>query len=203
MESWYALLPTLAGPLLAVAGRDGLRHLHILPEADAAASTLARLVRADASRAAAGRADAGRADAVRADAGHPPMVAQDAHRFKDLAAQLGEYFVGRRQRFELALAPRGTEFQRRVWTQLRAIAHGDLRSYSQLAADLGCPGAARAVGQAAAQNPLPILIPCHRLLGTDGSLVGFAGGNDLKARLLRLEGHTLAAGERIRPPQLF
>ena len=188
MESQSALLPTLAGPLLAVAGREGLRHLHILPEADAAATTLARLVRADA---------------VRADAGRPPMVTQDAHRFKDLATQLGEYFVGRRQQFQLALAPRGTDFQRRVWTQLRTIAYGDLRSYSQLAADLGCPGAARAVGQAAAQNPLPILIPCHRLLGTDGSLVGFAGGTDLKARLLRLEGHTLAAGERIRPPQLF
>ena len=191
MEFWYALLPTLAGPLLAVAGRDGLRHLHILPEADAAATTLARLVRAAVARDPA------------ADAMPAPMVTQDGDRFKDLATQLGEYFVGQRREFQLALAPRGTGFQRRVWTQLRAIPFGGLRSYSQLAGDLGCPGAARAVGQAAAQNPLPILIPCHRLLGTDGSLVGFAGGTDLKARLLRLEGHTLSAGERIRPPQLF
>jgi len=187
MESWYALLPTLAGPLLAIAGPDGLRRLHILPEADAAATELWRLVRA----------------------AHPDqdpdtlIVTEDPPRFKDLATQLGEYFVGQRREFAVALAPRGTAFQTRVWSRLCAIPYGQLRSYSQLAADLGERRSARAVGQAAAQNPLPILIPCHRLLGTDGSLVGFAGGTDLKARLLRLEGHTLAAGERVRPPRLF
>ncbi len=186
MEFWYTLLPTLAGPLLAVAGRDGLQHLQILPEADAAATTLAGLIRTGAP---AGEAR--------------PMVSEDPPRFKALAAQLGQYFAGQRRVFDLSLAPHGTDFRRQVWARIRAIPYGELRSYRQLAADLGVPRAARAVGQAAAQNPLPILIPCHRVLGSDGDLVGFAGGTDLKARLLRLEGHTLASGRRVRPRQLF
>jgi methylated-DNA-[protein]-cysteine S-methyltransferase len=186
MEFWYTLLPTLAGPLLAITGREGLRHLRILPEADAAATTLAGLIRAGTP---AGQA--------------PPMVSEDPARFKALAAQLGEYFAGQRRQFDLPLAPQGTEFRLRVWTRIRAIPWGELRSYRQLAADLGVPSAARAVGQAAARNPLPILIPCHRVLGSGGDLVGFAGGTDLKARLLRLEGHTLASGRRVRPRQLF
>jgi O-6-methylguanine DNA methyltransferase len=184
MELWHALLPTLAGPLLAIAGPGGLRHLHILPEADAAATTLARLVRNGPGAEA-------------------PIVTEDPARFKDLAGQLGAYFVGERRTFDVALDPTGTGFQLRVWDQLRTIPYGEFRSYRRLAADLGEPRAARAVGQAAAQNPLPILIPCHRLLGADGSLVGFAGGTDLKARLLRLEGHTLTTDARLRPPRLF
>jgi len=187
VEYRHALLSTLAGPLLAVADADGLRHLLILTEADAWRTELARLAATDAP------------DLPR----QAIILTEDPAWFKPLAQQLGEYFVGERRRFELPLAPRGTAFQLRVWSRLQDIPYGQLRSYSRLAADLGERRAARAVGQAAAQNPLPILIPCHRLLGTDGSLVGFAGGTELKARLLRLEGHTLAAGERVRPPRLF
>jgi len=187
VEFRHALLSTLAGPLLAVADADGLRHLLILTEADAWRTELARLAAADAP-------DLSRQDII---------LTEDAAWFKPLACQLGEYFVGERRRFELPLAPRGTQFQLRVWSRLQDIPFGQLRSYSRLAADIGEPRAARAVGQAAAQNPLPIVIPCHRLLGTDGSLVGFTGGTELKARLLRLEGHTLAAGSRVRPPRLF
>ena len=189
MELRHALLTTLAGPLLAVSDDVGLRHLHILGEADTWPLQLSRLVD-------------GLADGL-ADEAEEPILQEDPAHFKSLVQQLGEYFTGCRQTFDLTLAPRGTEFQEQVWTLLRDIPYGDFRSYSQLAGDLGEPRAARAVGQAAAQNPLPILVPCHRLLGTRGNLVGFAGGTDLKARLLRLEGHTLAAGARVRPPRLF
>jgi O-6-methylguanine DNA methyltransferase len=187
MEFRHALLSTLAGPLLVVADQSGLRRIHILPEADVWRTELARL-------AALALPDVPRDEII---------LTEDPDGFKTLAHQLGEYFAGLRRRFDVPLSPHGTDFQVKVWRQLLDIPWGQLRSYSQLAGDLGEPRAARAVGQAAAQNPLPILVPCHRLLGTDGSLVGFAGGTDLKARLLRLEGHTLADGERVRPPRLF
>lgn len=186
MELRHALLPTLAGPLLAVADEAGLRHLHILGEADAWPLKLADIVHH-----------------LAADVEDEPVLREDRAHFGALVRQLGEYFAGDRRSFDLPLAPHGTRFQERVWTNLGAIPYGELRSYRQLATELGEPRAARAVGQAAAQNPLPILVPCHRLLGTRGNLVGFAGGTDLKARLLRLEGHTLAAGTRVRPPRLF
>ncbi len=186
MELRHALLPTLAGPLLAVADDAGLRFLQILREADTWPLRLSELARHLAG-----------------DEDDEPILREDREHFKSLVRQLGEYFAGERRQFDLDLAPRGTAFQQRVWTGLGTIPYGELRSYSQLAGDLGEPRAARAVGQAAAQNPLPILVPCHRLLGTRGNLVGFAGGTDLKARLLRLEGHTLAAGTRVRPPRLF
>jgi methylated-DNA-[protein]-cysteine S-methyltransferase len=182
----HALLSTLAGPLLAIAGPDGLRHLKPLPERDGWRLTLAHLA---APEAATHREDL--------------ILTEDADAFKPVATQLGEFFVGLRRAFDLPLAPHGTAFQQRVWRLLREIPYGQLRSYSRLARDLGSPQAARAVGQAAAQNPLPVLIPCHRLLGNDGRLVGFSAGTELKARLLRLEGHTLATGNRIRPPRLF
>lgn len=187
MEFRHALIATLAGPLLAVADEVGLRQLHILPEADVWRTELMRL-------AALAAPDTPREDLI---------LTEDPAGFKPLATQLGEYFVGQRCSFDLALSPHGTDFQVKVWQQLLEIPYGQLRSYSRLAGAIGEPRAARAVGQAAAQNPLPILIPCHRMLGADGSLVGFAGGTDLKARLLRLEGHTLAAGKRVRPPRLF
>jgi methylated-DNA-[protein]-cysteine S-methyltransferase len=189
----YTVLSTLAGPLLAVAAPDGLRHLHLLPEADAWQLTLARLAAAASPERpqTAGETSA------------PPILTEDPAAFNPLARQLGEYFAGARKTFDLPLAPRGTTFQQAVWRQLSTIGYGQIRSYRRLAADLGSPAAARAVGQAAAQNPLLILIPCHRLLGSDGRLVGFSAGTELKARLLRLEGHVLAAGQRIRPPRLF
>ena len=101
--------------------------------------------------------------------------------------QLEEYFTGQRQTFDLPLDPRGTEFQRRVWQRLTSIAYGDTTTYGALARELGDPGASRAVGLANGSNPIPIVIPCHRVIGADGSLTGFGGGLPVKAALLDLE----------------
>jgi methylated-DNA-[protein]-cysteine S-methyltransferase len=103
-------------------------------------------------------------------------------------AQLREYFDGTRRTFELPLSPHGTPFQREVWTALAAIPYGDTWSYRDLAARVGRPAAMRAVGAANGRNPLPIVLPCHRVIGADGSLTGFGGGLPTKAFLLRLEG---------------
>lgn len=105
----------------------------------------------------------------------------------EAAGQLDEYFNGRRRVFDLPLAPFGTEFQRRVWTELRLIPYGETRFYAQMAEALGQPGASRAVGQANNRNPLAIIIPCHRVLGRDGHLTGYAGGVEIKEYLLKLE----------------
>jgi len=101
--------------------------------------------------------------------------------------QLREYFSGRRRDFDLPLAPRGTPFQTAVWNALREIPYGEARSYASLAAAIGNPRACRAVGMANHRNPLPILIPCHRVVGADGSLTGYAGGLECKRFLLDLE----------------
>lgn len=107
------------------------------------------------------------------------------------AQQLEEYFAGRRQRFELPLSRRGTAFEREVWQALEAIPFGETRSYGQLAAQLGKPNAARAVGGACARNPLLIIVPCHRVIASSGALTGFAAGMDAKRLLLELEGHRI------------
>jgi methylated-DNA-[protein]-cysteine S-methyltransferase len=104
------------------------------------------------------------------------------------AAQLEEYFALRRRGFDLPLRPHGTPFQLSVWDELRRIPYGETRSYLDLAQALGKPGAVRAVGAANGANPIGILIPCHRVIGSDGSLTGFGGGLPLKRRLLELEG---------------
>lgn len=101
--------------------------------------------------------------------------------------QLAEYFAGSRTAFDLPLAPRGTQFEREVWRALTAIPFGETTSYSALAAGLGRPGAARAVGAANGKNPIAIVIPCHRVVGARGALVGYAGGLDAKGWLLRHE----------------
>jgi methylated-DNA-[protein]-cysteine S-methyltransferase len=102
--------------------------------------------------------------------------------------QLAEYFEGDRKAFELPLDLRGTAFQRRAWLALAEIGYGETRTYAEQARRLGLANGARAVGSANAQNPLPIVLPCHRLVGTSGSLTGYAGGIDRKELLLRLEG---------------
>ncbi len=104
---------------------------------------------------------------------------------------LREYFAGQRQVLSLPLAPEGTDFQRAVWAQLAAIPFGEARSYGQVAAALGRPKAARAVGMACTRNPIAILIPCHRVVGAGGALTGYAGGLWRKEALLRLEGAVL------------
>ena len=102
--------------------------------------------------------------------------------------QLKEYFGGHRRSFDLPLSPRGTTFQLSVWHALTEIPYGQTRSYGQQAARIGQPQSVRAVGAANGRNPLPIVIPCHRVIGANGSLTGFGGGLPVKQFLLRLEG---------------
>ena len=105
----------------------------------------------------------------------------------DATLQLEEYFAGKRQAFDLPLAPSGTEFQRRVWAALAEIPYGETRSYGQIATAIGQPGASRAVGMANGRNPVSIVVPCHRVVGASGSLTGYAGGPERKQFLLDLE----------------
>ncbi len=105
--------------------------------------------------------------------------------------QISEYLTGERRFFALPLAPQGTPFQHRVWSALRDIPYGQTRSYRDIALASGCPRGFRAVGSACNRNPIPILIPCHRVMGVSGALTGYAGGLELKRALLRLEGHIL------------
>jgi methylated-DNA-[protein]-cysteine S-methyltransferase len=113
------------------------------------------------------------------DGQHPVLV--------ETERQLGEYFAGKRKAFSVALDIRGTHFQKDVWKALLAIPFGETRSYGQLAKQLGNPGASRAVGAANGRNPVSIIVPCHRVIGSSGKLTGFAGGLDTKAHLLSLE----------------
>lgn len=106
----------------------------------------------------------------------------------EAAHQLSEYFSGKRLRFDLPLAPLGTSFQQRVWLGLCSIPYGKTLSYGELAERIGQPAAARAVGMANNRNPIPVIIPCHRVIGADGALVGYGGGLNIKEALLRHEG---------------
>jgi methylated-DNA-[protein]-cysteine S-methyltransferase len=113
---------------------------------------------------------------------------RDPRRCKAACAQLGDYFAGKRREFDLPLAPRGTTFQHRVWEALTRIPFGAVRTYGDVARSIGQPLAVRAVGQANGRNPLPIVIPCHRVIAGDGSIGGYSGGLNVKHRLLALEG---------------
>lgn len=110
-------------------------------------------------------------------------------------AQVLAYAAGRRPGFDLPLAPRGTAFQQAVWAELQAIPAGETRTYAEIAAAIGRPTAARAVGRANATNPICLLVPCHRVIGADGSLTGFAFGERLKRRLLDHEARFAAAAK--------
>ena len=107
--------------------------------------------------------------------------------FHAASAQLGEYFRGERTSFDLELRPSGREFDMKVWELLRLIPYGEVRSYGQLAEELGNKLLAREVGAANSRNPIAVIVPCHRVIGSDGSLVGYAGGLDRKRFLLELE----------------
>lgn len=111
----------------------------------------------------------------------------------DAKQQLQEYFAGQRQQFALCLDLQGTDFQQQVWQTLQTVPYGAYWSYGQLAAAVGRPKAVRAVGAANGRNPLPIIVPCHRVVGANGKLTGYFGGADIKAQLLALEGTHLAA----------
>jgi len=108
--------------------------------------------------------------------------------FAEAEAQLHAYFAGELERFELPLAPRGTAFQRSVWDALAEIPYGSTTTYTELAARIGRPSACRAVGAANGRNPLPVIVPCHRVIGAAGALTGYGGGLELKRHLLALEG---------------
>jgi methylated-DNA-[protein]-cysteine S-methyltransferase len=110
--------------------------------------------------------------------------------FAAVREQLGEYFAGERTDFDLPLALTGTAFHERVWDALTRIPYGRTSSYGEIARGLGHPGASRAVGVANGRNPISIIVPCHRVIGTDGKLTGYAGGVDRKRFLLQLEGVT-------------
>ena len=114
--------------------------------------------------------------------------------FARAAEQLGQYFAGERTGFDLALEMRGTPFQRRVWQALRDIPHGATESYGSLAGRLGPEISPRAVGTANGQNPISIVVPCHRVIGADGALVGYGGGLERKRVLLELEAGVLTLG---------
>jgi len=114
------------------------------------------------------------------DARHAPL--EQAKR------ELAEYFAGKRKRFEVALSPEGTAFQRAVWKAIATVGFGKTIAYGEVAQRAGCPGSTRAAGAATGRNPIGIIVPCHRILGSNGSLTGYAGGLERKRALLALEG---------------
>jgi methylated-DNA-[protein]-cysteine S-methyltransferase len=124
----------------------------------------------------------------------PPERRRAPAAFAAVRAQLTEYLAGRRSAFDVALELRGTPFQRAVWSAVMAIPYGATATYGELAARLGRPGAARAVGHANAANPIAIVVPCHRVLGARGELTGYAYGVERKAWLLALERRGLSPG---------
>ena len=128
------------------------------------------------------------------DGNHPVL--------EETARQLAEYFAGKRRRFTVKLNFTGTPFQKRVWAALLAIPFGETRSYGEIARDLGNPKAMRAVGAANGRNPISIIAPCHRVIGSNGKLTGFAGGLAAKACLLKLEGYDAGAGAFLPPARM-
>jgi methylated-DNA-[protein]-cysteine S-methyltransferase len=119
------------------------------------------------------------------------LGARDDLAFGQARRELAEYFDGSRTEFEVELTPAGTVFQQQVWNELRRIRFGQTATYREVAERIGRPAAVRAVGTANGRNPISIVVPCHRVLGSDGTLTGYAGGLEAKRWLLAHEGHTL------------
>jgi methylated-DNA-[protein]-cysteine S-methyltransferase len=119
--------------------------------------------------------------------GPPVGMRREVRAFASVRRQLEQYFAGDRRQFDLPLAPGGTPFQQRVWAELRRIAYGETITYAELASRIGRPTAIRAAGAANGANPVSIIIPCHRVIGSDGSLTGYGGGLEAKRALLQLE----------------
>ena len=165
-------LNTSLGTFLLAASDQGLCRLHLPGEADWSGWF---------DRHFGGRASSGWNPALRR-----------------AASQLGQFLAGERREFDLELDLRGTPFQIEVWTRLRSIPFGETRSYGEVAAGIGRTGSSRAVGAATGRNPLPVVVPCHRVIGSNGRLVGYAGGLDLKRRLLELEGVTVPGHATVR-----
>ena len=116
-----------------------------------------------------------------------PDWVEDPGRFDQVVHQLAEYFAGERTEFDLPINPAGTTFQREVWAALQTIPYGEVRSYGEIAEQIGRPGASRAVGLANGRNPIAVVVPCHRVIGASGSLTGYGGGLHRKRLLLDLE----------------
>jgi methylated-DNA-[protein]-cysteine S-methyltransferase len=122
----------------------------------------------------------------------PPQSPQgDARPIGAAAIQLEQYFAGERTEFDVSLELDGTPFERRVWDAVRAIPYGQTATYAEIARRIGRPGASRAVGRANGRNPIAVIVPCHRVIGSDGSLTGYAGGIEMKRALLDLERRAL------------
>ena len=154
----YARFDSPLGPVIAIADEGGIRHIDF--------------VGAKYERPVA-----------------PDWVEDpDAPELRACAQQLAEYFAGARTDFELNLAPLGSDFQQRVWREIARVPYGETISYAELAKRAGAPGQARAAGAATGRNPLGVVVPCHRIVGSDGSLTGYAGGLERKRGLLELEG---------------
>ncbi len=162
MKTFFTVYPSPIGPLLLMSDGEALTGLH---------------TETDVHRP---RIDP---DWVRDD---------DVAPFAEVSAQLDAYFAGKRTDFELPLAPRGTGFQMKVWQTLRGIPFGETISYAELAQRVGNPKASRAVGHANARNPISIIVPCHRVIGADRSLTGYAGGLERKRALLMHEAQVRA-----------
>lgn len=165
----HTLIDTPIGPLLLVAEEDGLREIRFgggrKPRVPSDGEEVGETSLSGGAGSAAER-----------------KVVDEAR------AQLAAYFAGRLREFDLPLAPRGSPFELQVWRALLEIPYGTTCSYSEIARRLGAPTASRAVGAANGRNPLPIVVPCHRVIGADGSLTGYGGGLETKRYLLRLEG---------------
>ena len=116
------------------------------------------------------------------------VIQKETTLLEEVEKQLLEYLEGKRKNFDVPLNPKGTKFMKQVWTALQEIPYGEVRTYGQIAQKIGKPKAARAVGMANHRNPIPIIIPCHRVIGGNGKLVGYALGMDMKELLLKLEG---------------
>lgn len=161
-------------------------YAHVL---DTPIGGMLALVREDGALVALPFLAAG-ADAERHAAKHASgrSVVFDGARCEPVERQVAEYIAGRRRRFELPLAPEGTAFQQDVWRALTAIPYGRMVGYGELARQLGRPQASRAVGRANGTNPIPVVVPCHRVVGANGDLTGYGGGLERKRFLLRLEG---------------
>lgn len=116
------------------------------------------------------------------------IVLNETPLLKAAICELREYLSGERREFTIPLNPKGTEFQQKVWSELKKVPYGETRSYKEIAIAIGNPKAARAIGMANNKNPIMIIIPCHRIIGASGKLVGYAGGMEMKVQLLDLEG---------------
>ena len=135
-----------------------------------------------------------RLDFINKDAQEEIIEKQETVLLKEAIKQLNEYLDGKRTLFDLPLEPKGTEFQKKVWNALKEIPFGETRSYGEIAKIIGNEKASRAVGMANNKNPIAIIVPCHRVIGANGKLVGYAGGLDLKEKLLKLESNNNKLG---------